>query len=112
VALLAIAAGLLTAPAARAQDTTDADAEPAVRAFLHTVEPAVPEPGDTLVLAGTVENTGDEPLHDIQALLRYSRIPLTDRADVRTVPTDQRVGSASRRLLRPARRPASPRAGR
>jgi hypothetical protein len=98
VALLAIAAGLLTAPAARAQDTTDADAEPAVRAFLHTVEPAVPEPGDTLVLAGTVENTGDEPLHDIQALLRYSRIPLTDRADVRTVPTDQRVAWGQRHI--------------
>jgi hypothetical protein len=98
VALLAIAAGLLTAPAAHSQDTTDADAEPAVRAFLHTVEPAVPEPGDTLVLAGTVENTGDEPLHDVQALLRYSRIPLTDRSDVRSVPADQRVAWGQRHI--------------
>jgi len=97
-ALLVVAAGLLTAPAALAQDTTDADAAPAVRAFLHTVEPAAPEPGDTLVLAGTVENTGDEPLHDVKALLRYSRIPLTDRADVRAIPTDPRVARGQRHI--------------
>jgi Family of unknown function (DUF6049) len=98
VAMLVVAAGMVTVPSAAAQDTTGTDAEPTVRAFLHTVEPAVPEPGDTLVLAGTVENTGDQPLHDVQALPRYSRVPLTDRADVRAVPTDQRVAWGQRNI--------------
>ncbi|HEU0213365.1 MAG TPA: DUF6049 family protein [Jiangellaceae bacterium] len=98
VALPVVAAGLLMAPSAAAQDTTGIDADPAVRAFLHTVEPAVPEPGDTLVLAGTVENTGDEPLHDVQALLRYSRVPLTERADVHAVPTDRQVAWGQRNI--------------
>ncbi|MGH9252925.1 MAG: DUF6049 family protein, partial [Acidimicrobiales bacterium] len=91
VALLVAATGLLAAPVALAQDTTGTDDEPSVRAFLHTVEPAAPEPGDTLVLAGTVENTGDEPLYDVQALLRYSRNPLDDRTEVRRVATDQQL---------------------
>ena len=56
---------------------------PAVTAVLRTVEPAAPVPGDTLVLSGTVRNSGDEPLDNVQALLRYSRYPLEGRSDVR-----------------------------
>ncbi|MGH8824763.1 MAG: DUF6049 family protein [Jiangellaceae bacterium] len=98
VAFLVVATGLPATPAALAQDTTGTDDEPTVHAFLHTVQPAAPEPGDTLVLAGTVENTGDQPLHDVQALLRYSRNPLTDRSDIRTIPTDRRVAWGQRNI--------------
>ena len=67
------------------------EAGPAVTASLRTVQPAFPQPGDELILAGTIENTGDEPLRDVQAILRYSTIPLDDRVDVRRVPIDDDV---------------------
>jgi len=68
-----------------------AETGPAATATLRTVEPAAPQPGDTLVLSGIIENTGDEPLGDVQAILRYSAIPLDDRYDVRRIPTDDDV---------------------
>ena len=98
VALLVAATGLLAAPVALAQDTTGTGDEPSVRAFLHTVGPAAPVPGDTLVLAGTIENTGGEALHDVQALLRYSRNPLDDRTEVRRVATDQQLRWGQRNI--------------
>lgn len=74
---------MLAAPVVQADDNG-----PAAVATMRSIEPAVPQPGDTLVLAGTVENTGDEPLRAVQAILRYSTVPLTDRAEVRRVATD------------------------
>ncbi|HEY9379117.1 MAG TPA: DUF6049 family protein, partial [Jiangellaceae bacterium] len=84
VVVLATSAIPLIAPSVRAAETG-----PAATATLRTVDPAVPHSGDTLVLAGVIENTGDELLRDVQAILRYSAIPLDDREDVRRIATDQ-----------------------
>lgn len=89
LAAVVFATGLLGAPIAGAQQNSADD--PTVRAALTTVGPAAPGPADDLVLGGTVENTGDGPLGDVQAILRYSRTPLDDRADVRRVATDRDV---------------------
>jgi Family of unknown function (DUF6049) len=64
---------------------------PAATVTLRTVEPAVPHSGDTLVLTGVIENTGDQTLRDVQAILRYSAVPLDDRDDVHNVATDQEL---------------------
>jgi Family of unknown function (DUF6049) len=82
-ALAAIATALVPAAPAVAQPP-EAEATVALR----TVEPAAPVPGDTLVLAGTVRNSGEEPIDNVQALLRYSRDPLESRSDVRRVVDD------------------------
>jgi hypothetical protein len=82
--LLATAATSLGALSGHAGETG-----PAATASVRTVTPAVPQPGDTLVLGGAIENTGDEPLRDVQAILRYSAIPLDDRSDIRRVATDR-----------------------
>ncbi|HEU4491200.1 MAG TPA: DUF6049 family protein [Jiangellales bacterium] len=81
--LAATATALVPAVPAAAQ-APEAEATAALR----TVEPAAPVPGDTLVLAGTVRNSGAEPLDNVQALLRYSRDPLESRSDVRRVVDD------------------------
>ena len=86
VAALATLATPLTAMSVQAEEVG-----PAATATLRTVEPAVPHSGDTLVLAGMIENTGDELLGDVQAILRYSTIPLDDRDDVRRVATDNEL---------------------
>ena len=88
---LVVAICMLSAPAAAAQETPGPTDEPTVRASLDTIQPAAPQPGDTLVLAGTVENTGDEPLGKVQAVFRFNSDPLDDRADVRRVATDRNV---------------------
>ena len=80
---LATTATALNAPVANAEVTV-----PAATATIRTVEPAIPQAGDTLILAGTVENTGDEPLQDVNAILRYSAVPLEDRTEVRQVGLD------------------------
>jgi hypothetical protein len=67
------------------------ETDPVVTASLRSVQPAAPHPGDELVLAGKIENTGDEPLRDVQAILRYSIIPLDDRDEIRRVPIDDTV---------------------
>jgi hypothetical protein len=71
-----------------ATPTQAAEGGPAATAMLRTVTPAIPQAGDELVLAGVIENTGGEPLADVQAILRYSAMPLDDRADVRRIATD------------------------
>jgi Family of unknown function (DUF6049) len=80
---LTTAVTALSAPAVHAGDPG-----PAAFATIQTVDPAVPAPGGDLVLAGTVVNTGEESLSDVNAILRYSAIPLDDRVDVRRVATD------------------------
>ncbi|HEX2360782.1 MAG TPA: DUF6049 family protein [Jiangellaceae bacterium] len=85
------AATLVTAATLLGSTPAAAEDGPAATATLRTVEPAAPKAGDTLVLAGVVQNTGDESLVGVQANLRYSAIPLDDRADVRRVPTDDDV---------------------
>ena len=80
---LTTAVTALSTPAAHAGDPG-----PAAVATIQTVDPAVPAAGGNLVLAGTVVNTGDELLSDVNAILRFSAIPLDDRVDVRRVATD------------------------
>jgi Family of unknown function (DUF6049) len=82
--LLATAATSLGALSGHAGETG-----PAATASLRVVTPAAPQPGETLVLGGAIENTGGEPLGDVQAILRYSAVPLDDRDDIRRVATDQ-----------------------
>lgn len=96
VAALAVTTGILTTPAAAAQESPSPADEPAVRVSLSTVDPAVPEPGGTLTLDGTVENVGDEPLGNVQAVLRFDEDPLEDRTDVRRVATDRDVAWGQR----------------
>jgi hypothetical protein len=83
---LTTTATAFTAPVAAGEDTG-----PAATATIKTVEPAIPQAGDTLVFAGTVENTGDEPLQDVNAILRYSAVPLEDRTEVRRVGVDEEL---------------------
>lgn len=89
--LTAVPAAVLAATATALVPAAPAVAQPPeadATAALRTVEPAAPVPGDTLVLAGTVRNSGEEPLDNVQALLRYSRDPLESRSDVRRVVDD------------------------
>lgn len=55
---------------------------------LHTLEPAAPEPGDRVEIAGSITNVTDDPLRNVQALLRYDGQPLTSRSDVARLATD------------------------
>ncbi|HEU0041603.1 MAG TPA: hypothetical protein VFQ15_04550, partial [Jiangellaceae bacterium] len=65
-----------------------AGADPSAISVLQSVTPTVARPGDTLTLSGTVTNTGDVALVDVQALPRYHRTPLESRADISRVFTD------------------------
>jgi Family of unknown function (DUF6049) len=96
VAALAVTTAVLTTPAAAAQESPSPADEPAVRASLTTVDPAAPEPGGTLTLGGSVENVGDEPLANVQAVLRFDENPLDNRTDVRRVATDREVAWGQR----------------
>lgn len=60
----------------------------AASSYLHTVRPTALRPGQPLVLEGTVENTGDEPLTNVQALPRWSTVQLETRAEIRRVSAD------------------------
>lgn len=55
---------------------------------IEVVEPAVPQPGDTLRLAGTVTNTGDESLANVNALLRHNASPLQSRSELTLLDED------------------------
>lgn len=83
-------------------DTGSDSAEPglSVDVSLRTVSPAALHPGDTLVLAGSVTNTGSEPLENALAMPRYSITPLDSRDQIDLVDSD--------RTFRRGSRPASP----
>ncbi|MBD0292476.1 MAG: hypothetical protein ICV70_02730 [Jiangellaceae bacterium] len=83
VSLLAAVAGVAPASGAPTPSGT-----PSAVASLTSLTPGVLQRGGQLVLAGSVQNTGKETLLDVQAILRYSAIPITDRADVRRIRTD------------------------
>ncbi|MFW6091348.1 MAG: DUF6049 family protein, partial [Actinomycetota bacterium] len=55
---------------------------------IERVEPAVPQPGDTLRLTGVVTNTGDEPLSNVNALLRHNASPLQSRTELALLDED------------------------
>ncbi|WP_166346147.1 DUF6049 family protein [Phytoactinopolyspora limicola] len=78
-----------TAPAADRPDARDSGA--AGSSYLHTVEPSVLRPGDTLTLAGVIENTGDEPLYNVQALPRWNTVQLETRDEIPLIADDPSV---------------------
>ncbi|HSK27705.1 MAG TPA: DUF6049 family protein [Jiangellales bacterium] len=85
----AVAAAILAATVLVSAPAAPAHAQEVdVSATITTLQPAAPAPGDSLVLAGTVRNDGDEAVENVQALLRYSRDPLESRGDVRRVADD------------------------
>ena len=70
--------------------------EPAVDIQITSFEPAVPEPGDLLVIEGTVTNVTNTPLVNVQALLRHNLYPLSSRAELKLVDTEPRLVWGSR----------------
>lgn len=84
----AVIAGLLVSnPAAAVQPIEDA----AVEVTLTTVEPGIPQPGDEFRLAGTVTNTSDIPLNEVNALIRYNGSPLQTREELSLLDSEPRV---------------------
>ncbi|HSI92026.1 MAG TPA: DUF6049 family protein, partial [Jiangellaceae bacterium] len=71
-------------------------AEPTVAITLTAVEPAIPHPGDLLVIEGTVTNTSAVPLEHVQTLFRHNLNPLGSRADIRAVDESPRLAWGSR----------------
>jgi len=69
---------------------------PSVDIDITTFEPAAPEPGDLLVIEGTVTNVTDAPLLNVQALLRHNLNPVSSRADLALLDTDPRLVWGSR----------------
>jgi hypothetical protein len=83
VILLVLATVVATTGPARA---VQEQPEPTpAQVLIDRLEPLVPGPGGTLVLAGRVHNTTREPLTDVTVRLRVSRLPLTGRGDVETI---------------------------
>ncbi|WP_129664410.1 DUF6049 family protein [Phytoactinopolyspora endophytica] len=87
-AVLAVVTMILTWPATAADGPQDQDAGAGVASYLHTVSPSTISPGDELTLAGVVENTGDEPLTNVQVLPRWSDVQLETREEIRQVSSD------------------------
>lgn len=70
---------------------------PAAVSEVHSVRPSVLTPRDTHVtLAGTVRNTGDETVRNVQVLPRFSRHPIESRSDIRRVATDESLNWGAR----------------
>ncbi|NED98685.1 DUF6049 family protein [Phytoactinopolyspora halotolerans] len=87
-AVLAVVTMILPVPATAADGPQDQDAGAGVTSYLHTVTPSVLGPDDELTLAGVVENTGDEPLTNVQVLPRWSNVQLETREEIRQVASD------------------------
>lgn len=94
---VAVAAAVLLAPgvAAAAPGSLPAETEPAPsegmsaeHVFTGVSPSALTPQDDTLTLSGTLHNTGEVPLLDVQVLPRFSRVPLEQRSDVRQVAVD------------------------
>jgi hypothetical protein len=69
---------------------TDGD-EAAIAVDLTRLEPAAPQPGDTVTLSGTVTNLGDDVLENVQALFRYHSRPIQSRSEVARIADDPRL---------------------
>ncbi|WP_162606263.1 DUF6049 family protein [Jiangella asiatica] len=93
----AVAAAATTATATvPAADPAPAEG-PAAVSTIQGVTPSVLTPEDeSITLTGTVHNTGDVTLHNVQALPRFSRVPLDSRTDVRRVSADPEVNPGQR----------------
>jgi hypothetical protein len=76
LALAPLAAGLLpTAPAA-----ADTPALP-IQVSLSTLRPVAPQPGDTLVVSGTLRNTSDFPIVNVAYELKLAEEPVGSRSE-------------------------------
>ncbi len=98
-ALLAVAAVLTAVPAAGAPAPSRERAvigAGALSVQIDDLEPAIPEPGDVLVVRGTVTNTSDAPVRSVSAGLRLSPTPIGNRAEIPEVlsGSGQRIGLA------------------
>jgi hypothetical protein len=94
--IAAIAGGAL-APAAIAESSAGATGIPTVICALHTVQPSILTPDNhNLTIIGTVTNTGDQPITNVQALPRFSRHRVASRADIHKVGTDATVNWGAR----------------
>lgn len=71
-------------------------AEPTVDIDIRSIEPAIPQAGDILTVAGTVTNRSGSTLDDVQALFRHNLNPLSSRADVRLLDENPRLMWGSR----------------
>ncbi len=84
-ALLAAAAVLVAVPAAGASAPSRERAvigAGALSVQIDDLEPAIPEPGDVLVVRGTVTNTSDAPVRSVSAGLRLSPTPMGNRDEI------------------------------
>lgn len=84
VATLALSA----LPTVAQDEPAGSGSEARATAELTDVSTAAMEPGGTITLSGHVTNTGEHPLTDVQALVRFSRNPLTDPDEIARVPVD------------------------
>lgn len=95
--LLSGAAAAAAAPTTPAADPADVPEGPAVTSALHSLAPSVLTPdADELVLTGTVHNTGNETVRNVQVLPRFSRVALDSRSDIGRVPTDDTLNWGAR----------------
>jgi hypothetical protein len=79
-------AGLLTSSPHPATASPPAD-RPALGAGalsirITNVTPAIPEPGDELVVTGTITNVSPTPVRDVSAILRVSPTPVVNRNEI------------------------------
>jgi hypothetical protein len=96
----ALAAVALFGPADAAASPTipgpSGPAEPTVEIAISSLEPAVPQPGDVLVIKGAVTNVSDAPQEHVQALFRHNLNPLGGRSELPAVAENPRQAWGSR----------------
>ncbi|HEX6887620.1 MAG TPA: DUF6049 family protein [Candidatus Nanopelagicales bacterium] len=68
--------------AAEAPADRDVIGAGALRVQIVSFSPAVPAAGDTLVVAGTVTSTAEQPVSDVSVVLRVSPSPLPSRQEI------------------------------
>ena len=92
-----IGVGLLAPATAAAEEEAPEPAAVSAESALTGVSPGVLTPDDDgITLTGTVHNTGDEPLTDVQALVRFSANRVESRAEIREIGTDEDLYWGSR----------------
>jgi hypothetical protein len=82
-----VRAGPLTlAGSAATADVRGADRQAvgdgALSVRISTIEPSIPESGDTLTVRGTITNVSDTAVTDVSAVLRVSTTPLPSRGEI------------------------------
>ncbi|WP_116947836.1 DUF6049 family protein [Jiangella endophytica] len=92
-----VAVGLLAPGTAAADETAPDTADVGAESTLTGVTPGVLTPeSEDLTLTGTVQNTGDEPLTSVRALIRLSGNRVESRAEIREIGADEDLYWGSR----------------